>query len=50
MQPQLKAQFNLTPQNTVRDPADGSLRQETASAEYNPSPDNKKPVFFMCLS
>jgi uncharacterized protein (DUF885 family) len=46
MQPQLKAQFNLTPKTPFEIRQTEAFRQETASAEYNPSPDNKKPGIF----
>jgi uncharacterized protein (DUF885 family) len=46
MQPQLKAQFNLTPKTQFEIRQTEAFRQESASAEYNASPDNVKPGIF----
>ena len=46
MEPQLKNMFGNTPKTPFEIKQTEAFRQESASAEYNASPDNKKPGVF----
>ncbi|MEO6219959.1 MAG: DUF885 domain-containing protein [Ginsengibacter sp.] len=46
MEPHLKKMFGLTPETVFEIKQTEAFRQESASAEYNPSPDNIKPGIF----
>ncbi len=46
MEPHLKDMFGRTPKATFEIKQTEAFRQESASAEYNPSPDNIKPGVF----
>lgn len=46
MEPQLKQQFSVTPKTPFEIRQTEAFRQESASAEYNPSPDNQKAGVF----
>ncbi|MDB5196853.1 MAG: hypothetical protein JWP88_1224 [Flaviaesturariibacter sp.] len=46
IEPHLKEQFGTAPKTPFEIRQTEAFRQESASAEYNPSPDNKKPGVF----